>query len=111
MIMAHEADVYYGSLLKSTVGIVFMGTPHRGSELVTWALLLTNVVNAAFLGQAIRKDLLQELATGSGTLEGISQQFVHRSTALRIMSFIELEIERPLQDLVSASVYFPDLVG
>lgn len=78
-----------------------MGTPHRGSELVPWALLLAEIVNAAFLGQALRKDLLKELDKRSKTLMEISRAFVHRSTPLRIMSFIELQIERPLTTLVS----------
>jgi hypothetical protein len=100
--------------LKSAVGIIFMGTPHRGSELVPWALLFANVVNAAFMGQALRKDLLRELDGSSTTLMDISKQFVHRSTPLRIMSFIELQIERPLPNLVGAvapSFYFPNTIS
>lgn len=78
-----------------------MGTPHRGSELVPWALLLGNIVHATFLGQVLRKDLLQELNVRSTTLMDISRAFVHRSPPLRIMSFIETQIERPLPTLVS----------
>jgi hypothetical protein len=79
---------------------VFMGTPHRGSDIVPWALLLTNVINAASLGQAVRKKLLKNLESDSATLNEISRQFVHRSTPLKIRSFIEQKIERPLTTLV-----------
>ncbi len=77
-----------------------MGTPHRGSQMASWADLLARVINAAFLGQAIRKDLLRELQPNSAALMEVSRQFVQRSTPLRIMSFIELQIERPLTQLV-----------
>lgn len=103
LIIAREVEAYYGAILKSTVGIIFMGTPHRGSDIASasWAVLLTNIVNAAFLGQAVRKDLLRELQAKSTTLTDISRQFVQRSTPLRIMSFIELQVELPLRELVN----------
>jgi len=93
--------VHYSTILKSTVGIVFMGTPHRGSDLVPWALLLGNIVNAAFLGQALRNDLIRGLHPRSKMLSEISKAFLHRSVPLKIMSFIELQIESPLLAVVS----------
>jgi hypothetical protein len=77
-----------------------MGTPHRGSELVPWTLLLSNLINVASFGQGIKKTLLHNLNTDSAMLMEISRQFVHRATPLKIMSFIEQQIERPLTILV-----------
>ena len=99
LIIASEAAVSCGSLFSSTTGVVFMGTPHQGSELVPWAMLAANIANVAF-GQALRSDLIEALKTGSGILAEISRAFVHLSTALRIMSFIETQVERPLTTLV-----------
>ncbi len=79
-----------------------MGTPHRGSDLVPWTILLSNIVNVATLGRAGRKNLLRQLDSKSTTLRDISRQFVHRATSLKIMSFVEQQIERPLTVLVSS---------
>jgi len=93
--------------LKSTKGIVFLGTPHQGSKLATWGILLSNVVNSLTLGQAVRMDLLRNLETGSATLEEISRQFIQRAVPLQIMSFYEMQTERPLSCLVSIISYVP----
>lgn len=65
-----------------------------------WTLLLTNLINLASVGHAIRKQLIQNVDKDSATLMEISHQFVHRATSLKIMSFIEQEVERPLATLV-----------
>lgn len=84
-----------------------MGTPHRGSELVPWTILLSNIVNAVTMGRGVRKDLLRELDARSSTLMEISGQFVHRATPLKIMTFIEQQVERPLTTLVKPLPYPP----
>ncbi|KAK0738886.1 hypothetical protein B0T18DRAFT_492746 [Schizothecium vesticola] len=116
LVIAHESSQHvYGNILRSTKGIIFMGTPHRGgSDLVPWAVLLANLVNVATLGQAVRKDLLKSLKGDSAVLQEISRQFVHRATPLQIRSFIEQEVERPLKTLVvpeaSATLGLPNEV-
>ncbi|KAK5659859.1 hypothetical protein OQA88_13322 [Cercophora sp. LCS_1] len=101
LILAHEAQHIYGDVLSSTKGIMFMGTPHRGgSDVVSWPVLLANVVNAASLGQAVRKDLLRTPKGDSAVLHEISRQFIHRAVPLQIRTFIEQEVERPLKELV-----------
>src|SRR5690349_16006378 len=81
-----------------------MGTPHRGTDLASWAGLFSNIVNAVSFGQTVRTDLLRDLDRRSATLMEISRQFVQRSVPLQIMSFTEQEIERPLTNLVRHSV-------
>ncbi|KAF2188394.1 hypothetical protein K469DRAFT_661153 [Zopfia rhizophila CBS 207.26] len=100
IIIAHEQQSYYGPIGESTLGIIFMGTPHRGSELVPWAMLFSNVVNLATLGNGVHKNLLRQLDRKSNTLTDISRQFMHRASSLKIMSFIEQHAERPLNTLV-----------
>jgi len=102
-VIAHEAGDFYGDLLRLTKGIIFMGTPHRGSDLVPWSLLISNLINVASFGRGIRKDLLKNLEKDGKTLIEISNQFVHRSTPLRIMSLVEQQVERPLNTLVCMS--------
>jgi hypothetical protein len=106
LVLAHEISDTYATILTSTSGIVFLGTPHRGSELVSWAMLLSNVIGIASFGQGIRKSLLRNLDTESDLLMEISRQFVHRSKSLKIMSFIEQQAERPLTTLVGTAQPF-----
>jgi hypothetical protein len=67
-----------------------MGTPHSGSDLIPWALLLSNIINIATFGQGIKKSLLRTLDKDSVMLSELSRQFIHRSAGLKIMSFIEV---------------------
>jgi hypothetical protein len=108
LIIAYEAKDFYEDILNSTKGIVFMGTPHPGSELVPWSLMFTNLINIAGFGQVIRKDLLKNLDKDCAILDEISRQFMHRATPLKIRSFIEQKIERPLTTLVCKLSNFDD---
>lgn len=82
-----------------------MATPHRGSDLVPWSLLLANLVNIASLGKGIRKSLLRNLEADSAMLSEISRQFVHRATRLKIMSFVEQNTESLLKTLVLLIIF------
>ncbi|KIL88375.1 hypothetical protein FAVG1_08454 [Fusarium avenaceum] len=97
---AHNGSEAYASILKATTGIVFLGTPHRGSDLAPWGLLLSNLVSVTSIGKNIRKELLRTLSKDSDTLREISSQFLQRATSLKIMSFIEQQVESPLTTLV-----------
>ena len=112
--LANEDIDAYGSLLDSTRGIIFLGTPHRGSEFVSSMLMFTNLINLVSFGKVIRKTLLRSLETNSQMLAEISRQFVHRSTGLKIMTFIEQQIERPLSTPVRViscvTVYLSDII-
>ena len=77
--------------------------------MATWAVLLSQLINSAFLGQSrqpVRTSLLKDLKANSKTLMDISRQFVHRAPSLRIMSFIELQPEPPLTKLVRHYVFW-----
>ncbi|CEI70924.1 unnamed protein product [Fusarium venenatum] len=100
LIIAHNGSEVYIPILKSTTGIVFLGTPHRGSDLVPWGILLSNLVRVTSIGRNIRKELLHTLSKDSNTLMEISKQFLQRATSLRIMSFVEQQVESPLTTLV-----------
>jgi hypothetical protein len=102
--MAHNGSEVYAPILKATVGIIFLGTPHRGSELVPWGILLSNLVGVTSIGKNIRKELLRTLKKDSDTLMDISSQFLQRATSLKIMSFIEQQVESPLTTLVTSCI-------
>ena len=84
-----------------------MGTPHRGCGLVPWAILLSHLVNVATLGRGIRTtSLLRSINRDSDMLGETSRQFTHRATNLKLMSFIEQQVEPPLTKLVSHNPQF-----
>lgn len=47
------------SVNNCTSGIVFMGTPHHGSDLAYWSRLLTDILNLPARGQ-LRTELLHD---------------------------------------------------
>ncbi|KAF4470497.1 P-loop containing nucleoside triphosphate hydrolase [Fusarium albosuccineum] len=61
------------SIFQSTKGIVFLGTPHSGSNSAAWGLLATNLAKFALQGSNQR--VLRGLAPNSELLETLSEQF------------------------------------
>jgi protein SERAC1 len=91
LIIANERSSFYGPLLSSVCGVVFMGTPHRGSNVAYWSKILANVVHTAQLGNSTSSRLLSDLQKNSSILSEISSQFVERGSALQIRTFYETE--------------------
>jgi hypothetical protein len=87
--VAHENDKQYGDILSSCKGVVFMGTPHRGSSLAFWAATASTIINTASLSNALRSDLLRNLEQKSTVLREVSRQFIPRVDNVRIVSFFE----------------------
>ena len=65
-------DVY-----KYTSGIVFLGTPHRGSSTASLALTLAKIVRVGPGTLRVNQDLLRELQRNSSQLDEINQEFAH----------------------------------
>jgi hypothetical protein len=100
LIQASARSENYKAILDSTRGVVFMGTPHRGSRTAGWALPLSRVINTAFLGRGIRYDLLKALSISSNTLEDISRSSMACLERLKIITFYEQKPLAPLSTLV-----------
>ncbi|KAK7409152.1 hypothetical protein QQX98_008645 [Neonectria punicea] len=45
LVFAHEDDNTYGAVLKSTIGVVFLATPHAGSDGANLASVFLTIVN------------------------------------------------------------------
>jgi hypothetical protein len=102
LILALEQQHRYGDILTSTRGIVFLGTPHRGSQLANWTTFSRDIINIAPFGPSVvRKTLLQDLETKSGLLKAISEAFQHRALNIKITSFYERIYTMPMKRLVS----------
>ncbi len=76
-------DVRWSGLVQQVAGIVFCGTPHRGSEVAQ------TVQRLAVLLQT--PDYIGEMATGQRHLDQLHRQFVewHRKTGVRVEAYAE----------------------
>lgn len=88
---AHSAHQDEKEVVSNTSGIIFLGTPHRGSNAASYgriAYLLTKT----FAFQSANTKLLTALEKNSETLDRISTEFFHTLETyknLRIASFSE----------------------
>ena len=102
MVSAHEADEEYGRFLKSVVGIVFLGTPHRGSAVASVGKLVSQIINGAMLtpatgiGPKFRSDLLENLERSSMALRDLNSSVKNRLRGIKIISFYETSREASL---------------
>jgi hypothetical protein len=75
------------AILPATAGIVFAGTPHRGSNKAAWASIATN------LAKLVLKDhndlIITALCRGSETLERLQDSFSGIAANMKLFSFFE----------------------
>lgn len=99
----------YPFIKDSIKGILFLSTPHRGSEIVEWPILLANILNTSlyltsgFHGSA-RTDLLKSLERNSKELREISDNFSSQVKSIKIISCYEQNkttVGRAVSSLVS----------
>ncbi|KAM5344762.1 hypothetical protein ACJ41O_010624 [Fusarium nematophilum] len=86
MIRAFERE-RYTALLRKTIGVMFLATPHRGSAYANWARILARILKYA--GRRMKTQLSKDLEPKSRVLEQISRSFVERTEAMTIVSFYE----------------------
>ncbi|KAH6986404.1 hypothetical protein BKA56DRAFT_613779 [Ilyonectria sp. MPI-CAGE-AT-0026] len=107
LVFAHEDDNFYGEVLKSVIGVAFLGTPHRGSESAKLGSTLATIINictktstAGMRPRAVRNDLLDDLSSNSNTLQDLLLSARNRLRNLTVVSFYETEATPPLSSLV-----------
>jgi protein SERAC1 len=77
----------FNSIYRSTYGIVFFGTPHRGGNYVSVGEFAANISKAAL--QKPSKALLEMLKNNSQNLNELTNLFRHQLNNYRIVSFYE----------------------
>lgn len=99
----------YGSVLDSTIGIVFLGTPHCGSNVADLGDIVGRVVNilsaTATMGSVpsiIKRDLLDALAYDSRSLQELDISVRQILGKIMVTSFYELLPQPPFSTPVSA---------
>ena len=92
--VANNAEQHEKRVLEYTRAIAFLGTPHRGFELASWATIAGNMINVV---KRANTDILKVLEPSSEVLENLTQEFhsMLRSreqaqySSIEIMCFVE----------------------
>lgn len=95
MITAHEFD-HFADILRATRLIVFMGTPHRGSQiaaalgpLAVFANFWLDISFTSIFAGSMRTDLINTLSRDSAKLDEINESFKQRTKTMMIISCYE----------------------
>lgn len=89
--VANEKIEHIRSIFVSTYGILFLGTPHNGSDLAKWGLLLQKICNAVVPKNLLDSSpqLINALKTNNETLQNINSLFAEIMPRFRIYFFHE----------------------
>jgi len=101
---SHKTDVY-----KSVQGIVFFGTPHKGSNDAKWGLILRSIASAAF---DTNDKIIRVLEPDSELLDKLARdlQDIIDEGKIKICSLLESEGKTGLP-IFNGKVLFPPLLG
>lgn len=87
--LAYDERSHYLSIYENITGVIFMGTPHRGSDIASWTRFVRSLVSIPLLGN-LRRDLLKDLEPNSKEIQSISAAFLEHGHVLKkIFSFYE----------------------
>ncbi|KAK8197607.1 uncharacterized protein BKA78DRAFT_278390 [Phyllosticta capitalensis] len=78
-----QNDEEYQGIIQSIAGILFLSTPHRGTDL---AEILNRILTVSLRSP---KGFVSDLARSSATIEEVNEQFRHIAPRLLIYSFYE----------------------
>lgn len=93
LLVAYVAEVHYKNILDSTTAVLFLGTPHGGSDSAALAKPLVDITHVALprIWGTVRKDLVASLERNGSELLELSGQFrsiVDKET-IQVFSFVE----------------------
>lgn len=77
-----QNDPEYKPIIKSIASLIFLSTPHRGSNL---AAVLQSILQVTFAS----KQYVTDLKRDSSMLEALNEEFRHIAPKLQIFSFYE----------------------
>lgn len=89
--LTNEKVEHLRSIYVSTYGILFLGTPHNGSEVAKWGLLLQNICSAVLPRKFMDSSphLVRALKTNNETLQNINSLFTDMIPRFHIGFFHE----------------------
>ncbi|KAL5001151.1 hypothetical protein BDV10DRAFT_199407 [Aspergillus recurvatus] len=89
--LTNEKVEHLRSIYVATYGVLFLGTPHNGSEVAKWGLLLQNICSAVLPRKFMDSSpqLIKALKTNNETLQNINSLFADMMPRFRICFFHE----------------------
>jgi len=88
---------------RCTIGVIFLGTPHRGSDLTPFAASVANILKAG--GKRVNKEILQLLNRNSEVLADVEETYAvwlrRNSSRFDLTCFFE-ELELPAVGMVNS---------
>ena len=92
--MVRDTQPHLARIFSATRGIIFLGTPHRGSGLSSLAKVAASVAQVAL--QTVNDNLIRDLERDSQTLDRIRDSFsrILARRTFTIWSFVE-ELSTP----------------
>lgn len=85
--MQGQYDPEYKRIVEAISAIIFLSTPHRGTNL---AETLNRILQASIISSS--KQFISELTKNSSTLQKLNEQFRHIAPKLDIVSFYETQM-------------------
>ncbi len=92
MIIAKLLEASFSGILKSSVGVVFLGTPHRGTKsFLPQSALLASIAAQSDLHGGIEPGVLDAMRSDSGATLDVAEDFADlcRDLQLEITCFFE----------------------
>ena len=89
-VRGHKTE-HLRSIFVSTYGILFLGTPHKGSDVADWGSGLESVCSAILPRKLIdtQPQLVNALKTDNETLQNIDREFIQLASSFHIYFFHE----------------------
>lgn len=104
------------SIYISTFGILFLGTPHTGSDVAKWGLLLQKICSAVFPKKFMDSSpqLIEALKSNNEVLQNINRLFNESFSRFHVYFFHEtkpLDLKGTREFIVDESSAAPDIEG
>ncbi|KAF7115826.1 hypothetical protein CNMCM5793_003466 [Aspergillus hiratsukae] len=89
--VSNEKIEHIRSIFVSTYGILFLGTPHNGSDVAKWGVLLQNICSAVLPKKFMESSpqLIKALRTNNETLQNINSLFADIMSRFHLYFFHE----------------------
>lgn len=93
------ASEAHRDIAQNTLGVLFMGTPHRGSSVIAWGNVMSKILRAA--GVSVNSELLRQMKGDSRFPQILHEDFVLSvSRRFAMYSFYETIQTQPLKRII-----------
>ena len=100
LVSAHsDQQDRYEWFVRSIIGVVYLGTPHRGSRYASWAYWPAKISGLSCFN-TVRVDLLRYLRRNSAALDDLRQTVQPYLEKIFVVSFYETALTSPAPSLV-----------